>query len=531
MSKPSSIEYKIADSQEELEQIHRLNYETFVEEIPQHAGNESRKLIDRFHDENTYWIAKQDGRLIGMLAIRGNRPFSLDEKLGDISKYLPEGTNPCEIRLLAVRSDFRGNRTFFELLERVVPYSLQQGYDCAVISGTTRQTRLYQHLGFQPFGPLISSGKAKFQPMLLTKEQFLSAGKLFRDIVEPNETVFPICLLPGPVSMHPTVQEAWSMPAVSHRSEQFCRDMADLQKTLKDMTGSTHVQVAVGTGTMANDLVAAQLSQMSGKGLVLSSGEFGERLAGHAVRWNLRFVHLQKQWNEPCDLDEIKQLLEEDADIRWIWTVHCETSTGYLYPVEELKSLCREQDMRLCLDACSSVGTVPVDFSDVYLASAVSGKGLGSYPGIAIVFHQQEVVANNSLPAFLDLGMYSTYGSVPFTHSSNGLAALRAAVACHALPDMSLVNAVRKQLTRAGLAVLGNETYSPGIITIELSSEQNSRIAGDRLKSMEIEISYESGYLLKRNWIQLAFMGHHDAEQVRQAVSKMTSLLTTARRM
>ena len=36
--------YKIADTPTEFEQIHALNYRTFVEEIPQHERNESHKL-------------------------------------------------------------------------------------------------------------------------------------------------------------------------------------------------------------------------------------------------------------------------------------------------------------------------------------------------------------------------------------------------------------------------------------------------------------------------------------------------------
>ncbi len=35
--------YKIAGLDSEFEQIHRLNYETFVEEIPQHGENPEKE--------------------------------------------------------------------------------------------------------------------------------------------------------------------------------------------------------------------------------------------------------------------------------------------------------------------------------------------------------------------------------------------------------------------------------------------------------------------------------------------------------
>ena len=93
---------KLASEDWELEQIHHLNYRTFVEEIPQHAQNPDRRLVDRFHDENRYVIARHGVTVIGMLALRTQRPFSLDSKLPDLDRWLPAGRKLVEARLLAV---------------------------------------------------------------------------------------------------------------------------------------------------------------------------------------------------------------------------------------------------------------------------------------------------------------------------------------------------------------------------------------------------------------------------------------------
>ncbi|HQL20535.1 MAG TPA: hypothetical protein PLY49_02145, partial [Opitutaceae bacterium] len=103
----SDLLLKIASEDAEFEQIHRLNYRTFVEEIPQHAPNADGRLVDRFHAENTYVIALQGERLIGMLALRAQRPFSLDSKVPNLDQYLPAGRIPVEVRLLAVEPDVR----------------------------------------------------------------------------------------------------------------------------------------------------------------------------------------------------------------------------------------------------------------------------------------------------------------------------------------------------------------------------------------------------------------------------------------
>ena len=146
------LNFKIADTEKEFEQIFRLNYETFVEEITQHQQNESHKLVDKFHHENTYLICKKDDELIAMVAYRKQRPFSLDHKLPNLDSYFPYGKiNPCELRLLSIKKEYRGGKIFFQIASKLTRYVLSHDCDIAVISGTTRQEKLYKHMGFTPF--------------------------------------------------------------------------------------------------------------------------------------------------------------------------------------------------------------------------------------------------------------------------------------------------------------------------------------------------------------------------------------------
>ncbi len=171
--------YKIADTPQEYEAIHALNYETFVEEIPQHEINTQKQLIDKFHHENTYIIAKDDQELVGMLALRGQRPFSLDHKIPDLDSYLPEKKKICEIRLLSIKKDYRQGTVFFGLSEKLLEVCLQQSFDYCIISGTTRQIRLYSHIGFIPFYQLVGKEGAYYQPMYLTLENLQKSLSYF----------------------------------------------------------------------------------------------------------------------------------------------------------------------------------------------------------------------------------------------------------------------------------------------------------------------------------------------------------------
>ncbi|HKH61242.1 MAG TPA: GNAT family N-acetyltransferase [Flavitalea sp.] len=159
---------KPATELHEFLQIHQLNYKTFVEEIPQHQQNMEKKLVDKFHDKNKYIVAMKGEQVIGMVCYNSDRPFSLDTKIYNLDQYLPEHTTLVEIRLLSVCHDERKATVAYRLLQYLCQTLIQQNVDAAVISGTTRQLRLYSRMGFTPFGPPVGNTGALYQPMYIT---------------------------------------------------------------------------------------------------------------------------------------------------------------------------------------------------------------------------------------------------------------------------------------------------------------------------------------------------------------------------
>ena len=522
MSAQPPLVFKFASEDWEFEQIHRLNYRTFVEEIPQHQASPAHRLVDKFHAENTYLICLSGERLAGMLAVRGERPFSLDQKLDNLDSYLPSGRRVCEIRLLAVEKRFRGAQVLQGILALLWQHGIERNYDLAIISGTTRQFKLYQHLGFIPFGPLVGTGEAQFQPMYVTLETFEKTAREFLRS-SPARTFRPsaVNFLPGPVAVRREVRRAFEQAPESHRTEAFGKDFQATRKMLCELTRAQNVELLVGSGTLANDVVAGQLSLEAGPGLVLSNGEFGERLVDHARRFELPFEAIRFPWGARFDLATLRERFERQPVPRWVWCVHCETSTGVLNPLDSLKTLCTEHRAKLCLDAVSSVGTVPVDLGGVHLASCSSGKGLRSYPGISMVFYQHPVTPGpRALPRYLDLSYYAAQNGVPFTFPSNLLHALHAAMRHVSWEDRFVELAqrsawLRPRLRESGLSLIGDDnSISPAVTTVALPQDLDSIQVGRLIEESGYLLSYYSEYLRRRNWIQVCFMGGGSHEQV-----------------
>ena len=167
----------------------------------------------------------------------------------------------------------------------------------------------------------------------------------------------------------------------------------------------------------------------------------------------------------------------------------------------------------LCVDAISAIGLMPVDLRGVRFATAVSGKGLAAYAGLSMVFHDGRLSSPGHIPRYLDLADYEATNSVPFTHSSNLLAALdRSLTLTHWSGKFECVRTRSRTLRAAlrghSLPPLVQDAYAaPGIVTLEIPGDINAAAVGHALAERGIEIAWQSRYLQQRNWVQICLMG------------------------
>ena len=328
----------------------------------------------------------------------------------------------------------------------------------------------------------------------------------------------PLCLLPGPVALAPSVVAAFREPLLYHRAEDFLPRYEAVRAKLSALVGGKPVGIFVGSGTLANEAVAATLAAdpMRDCGLVLVNGEFGQRLRKQAQQWGLSPRALTWAWGQPWNLADVEAALARMPG-GWVWAVHHETSTGVQNDLPALVALGRKYDVRVCIDAVSSLATVPVNLDGVYLASGASGKAIGSYAGLAFVFAEPDELAARELanvPTYLDVAATVAGEGPRFTVPSPWVAALDAALDRLAQPakrfaQIRSVGAyLRRLLREAELTPLAPDAIAnPSLVTFAPPPGESAAEFVQRLLASGYQIAGQSGYLAERGLVQIAVMG------------------------
>jgi aspartate aminotransferase-like enzyme len=86
--------------------------------------------------------------------------------------------------------------------------------------------------------------------------------------------------------------------------------------------------------------------------------------------------------------------------------VHLETSNGHLNDLGWLAERANRLGIAVAADCASSLGAVPLDGLHLQFAAGVSGKALGAYAGIALIFIEEDILKKirfDKMPACFNL--------------------------------------------------------------------------------------------------------------------------------
>jgi 2-aminoethylphosphonate-pyruvate transaminase len=208
------------------------------------------------------------------------------------------------------------------------------------------------------------------------------------------------------------VKQAVLDTTIGHREPEFSAVLRESVAMLRPVVGLTpadayRIAFITGSGTAANEAVLGSVGAV-GSVLVLTNGEFGERLLATARRHNDDVGELRFSWQEAIDLRAVAAELDRRRyDL--VVVAHHETSSGMLNPVEALASLAHRNGALIAVDAISSIGAERIEVEEwgIDVLTGSSGKALSAMPGIGIVVIRESVLAgstsNAAGPQYLNL--------------------------------------------------------------------------------------------------------------------------------
>lgn len=195
---------------------------------------------------------------------------------------------------------------------------------------------------------------------------------------------------PGPVNVAENVRQVVATLEIGHREKEFSALFKSVNSKLLDVfeirEQSKYQSIVItGSGSAANEAV---LSSVVGQKniLVISNGEFGQRLGDISRIHNPNTFQIRLEWGTAFNLTEIKKFVKEN-NIEMISIVHHETSTGMLNPILKVGKIVKEYGLLFHVDAVSSAGSDKIDIeeSNIDFLTTSSSKALGSIPGLSIV--------------------------------------------------------------------------------------------------------------------------------------------------
>ncbi len=233
-------------------------------------------------------------------------------------------------------------------------------------------------------------------------------------------------MLPGPTNVPDRVMRAMLNPIINHRSAAFTELMRRVLENAKQIfqtKGDMVVFTASSSGAV--EASVANIVRKGDKVVVTDFGEFGSRVSEQVEASGGHVIKLQAPLGDAPRIDQARAVFEENKDIKAVYVVHNETSTGVAFKwMQELSRLAKSNGCFLVVDAVSSLGgdELPVDKWDVDVCVTGSQKCLAAPPGLALISVNEEaknyIVKNPIGHHYFNLKRYFGYaerGETPFT--------------------------------------------------------------------------------------------------------------------
>src|SRR3954468_4212637 len=196
-----------------------------------------------------------------------------------------------------------------------------------------------------------------------------------------------LVMLPGPTNVPNRVMNAMLAPIINHRSEDF-RSLykSIIEKTQKLFQTESDIVLLSSSGTGAVESSVVNLIKKGDKAVIPVNGEFSTRLADLIDSWGGQAIRIQSPFGENPPYEKFEEVLDEHKDVKAIYAVYNETSTGTtIRYMDKLGELAARKGVYFIADAVSILGgdELPVDKCNIDICVTASQKALAAPPGVA----------------------------------------------------------------------------------------------------------------------------------------------------
>ena len=361
----------------------------------------------------------------------------------------------------------------------------------------------------------------------------------------------PVLLCPGPVLLSAQVMRAVRDTNIGHREPEFSQLLRESASMLKPIVGidsadsSYRVAFITGSGTSANEAVLASVGAI-GPTLVISNGEFGERLLATARRQNRDVGELCFAWQQPIDLELVADELER-RQYHLVVVVHHETSSGMLNPIAAIARLAHRHGALIAVDAISSIGAevIAADEWGIDILTGSSGKALSAMPGVGIVVVKDHVLERSiSMPSGPEyLNLHTHCGYMRDHEQTPNTPAVHVFVSLHAALEQSTAQGVsrsrdvihsralfaRERLTAMGLEFADYRGMTSSVLTcVTLPDHLSFERLARHLKTRGIVVYNGKGAFTDRIF-QIGHIGALRKHDTRDALRQVEAVLRQSR--
>lgn len=214
--------------------------------------------------------------------------------------------------------------------------------------------------------------------------------------------------VPGPTPLPPEVMAIQASPMINHRGPEFAAIVKRVTLRLQYFfQTASPVMTFPASGTGGQEATVANLFSPGDHVVVISIGNFGNRLAKIATIYGLQVTHIEFPWGQPADPSVVEARLQEIPPYKGVLMTHNETSTGVTNDVQALAATIRRHNPEavIAVDAVSSLGSVPLEMDAWGLDVVFTGsqKGWMVPPGIMMIAASPRALAASKsakLPRF-----------------------------------------------------------------------------------------------------------------------------------